>query len=223
MVFEGKFFDFEYEEADNELAEAFISAAEGTYEEVTARFQISVMKDRFTVKICPNTAIFIQAAGKTAETYQSWMVGNADYTKRLVCILSPRVVRDRSLADMLKIVKHEVVHIVFDSLENADTAPACIGISEGIAVWIAGQVDPDLLRDNEAPSMIRLNEEDYFYENNGYDYSGVYVGYFLKKFGMEAFKKIYAGTERLDAYLYDGFEAEAIKDVKKDRGNKADH
>lgn len=211
ISFERKFFHFEYDDEDNELAGTIVSIVEDTYEEVAARFQIPVMKDRFTFKICPDIAAFIKETGKTAETYQPWMVGNADYARRLVCILSPRVVCDRSLDDMLKIVKHEVVHIVFDSLEDPDKA--LIGISEGIAVCIAGQVVPDFLHVNEAPSMIRLNDEDYFYENDGYNYSGVYVQYFLKKFGLEAFKKIYMGTEQLDAYLYNGFEAEAVRNA----------
>ncbi len=212
MVVEGKFFYFEYDEADNELADTIMSIADDVYEEVTARFQISVMKDRFTFRICPDTAMFIKATGKTAETYQSWMVGFADYAKRFVCILSPRVVHDHSWDDMLKIIKHEVVHIVFDSLGDPDKA--LIGISEGIAVCIAGQVALDYLHVIEAPSMVKLNDEDYFYENDGYNYSGVYVWYFLKKFGVEAFKKIYTGTESLDTYLYNGFEVEAIENAK---------
>ena len=40
-----------------------------------------------------------------------------------------------------------------------DTAD--IGISEEIAVWTAGQADPALLQMNEAPSMIKLNDEEY--------------------------------------------------------------
>lgn len=211
MTFEGNFFNFEYDEADNEFADTVISVAEGTYKEVTARFQISVVKDRFTFRICPDIAAFIKAAGKTAETYQTWMVGNTDYARRFVCILSPRVVHDRSLTDMLKIVKHEIVHIAFDSLGDPDKAP--IGISEGIAVFVAGQIIPDFLHIDEAPSMIRLNDENYFYENDGYNYSGVYVRHFLKKFGIEVFKKIYTGTEQLDSYLYNGFESEAIKEI----------
>ena len=218
MVVEGKFFHFEYDEADNELADTVISIAEDAYEEVTARFQISVMKDRFTFRICPDTATFIKATGKTAETYQSWMVGFADYAKHFVCILSPRVVRDHSWAGMLKIIKHVVVHIVFDSLGDSDKAP--IGVSEGIAVCIAGQVTPDSLHVSGAPSMVGLNDEDYFYENDGYNYSGVYVWYFLEKFGAEAFKKVYAGTESLEAYLYNGFEAEAIENAKNNHGKQ---
>lgn len=213
MVIEGKFFHFEYEEADKELAGIIIPAAEDTYEDVASRFQIPLMKDRFTFKICPDTAAFIKATGKTAETYQMWMVGWADYARRFVCVLSPRAVRDRSLADMLKVVKHEVTHIAFDSLGDPDKAP--IGISEGIAVCIAGQVETDCLHVSGFPSMRGLNDEDYFYENDGYNYSGAYVQYFLEKFGAEAFKKVYTGKERLEAYLYNGFEAEAIQNAKK--------
>lgn len=218
MFFEGKFFHFEYDEADHEFADTVISIAEETYEEVSARFQIPVMEDRFTFQICPDVALFMKATGKTAETYQPWMVGNADYAQRFVCVLSPRVACDRSLADMQKIIKHEVVHIVFDSLGDPDKAS--IGISEGVAVWIAGQTEPDRLHVNEAPSMIGLNDEDYFYENNGYNYSGVYVRQFLKEFGIDAFKKIYTGAEQLDVYLYNGFEAKAVKNAKNDNGKE---
>ncbi len=59
---------------------------------------------------------------------------------------------NEGFSDMLKVIKHEVAHIVFDSLGNPDGVP--IGISEGIAVSIAGQVEPDFLIDNESPSII---------------------------------------------------------------------
>lgn len=213
MILEGKYFHFLYEEEDRELADTILSIAEDTYEKVSARFQIPVRKDRFTFQICPDTEVFIRATGKTAESWQPWMVGNTDFAKRFLCILSPRVVCDRSLEDMLKIVKHEVVHIVFDSLEDPEHM-APIGIGEGIAVWIAGQIEPEFLQVNEFPSMIGLNEEDYFYENDGYQYSGVYVRYFCEKFGTDAFQKIYTGSEQLETYLYDGFEAEAVKNAK---------
>ena len=62
--------------------------------------------------------------------------------------------------------------------------------------------------------MLQLNEEAAFYENDGYRYSGVYVQYFLKKFGMDAFRNVYTGKDRLAVYLYDGFEAEAIQNAK---------
>ncbi len=57
---------------------------------------------------------------------------------------------------------------------------------------------------------LKLNDEDYFYENAGYDYSGVYMGYLIRKYGKEAYKKVYSESEPLEKYIYNGFEDDAI-------------
>ena len=59
----------------------------------------------------------------------------------------------------------------------------------------------------------KLSDEEYFYENNGYLYSGVYVLYIIKKYGAEVYKRIYAGDEPLEKYLYEGFEKDAIQSL----------
>lgn len=53
-------------------------------------------------------------------------------------------------------------------------------------------------------------DEDYFYDNAGYDYSGVYMGHLLAVVGVETFKKIYTGEEDPIKYFTPGFEKDAL-------------
>lgn len=139
------------------------------------------------------------------------MVGNAEYNEKRICILSPNVVTDRSFDDMLSVIRHEIVHIAFDQLGNADEVNLLL--AEGIAVAVADQICLDELDETDYPEAKLLQDEDYFYDNGGYMYSGVYVLYFLKKYGTDVFKKLYAGEDNIDKYLYEGFELEAIKEL----------
>ena len=72
-----------------------------------------------------------------------------------------------------------------------------LGASEGIAVALAGQIDANLLSETEYPDVQKLTEEDYFYENNGYLYSGVYVLQLISICGKDVFKDIYAGNDSI--------------------------
>ncbi len=211
MIITGKYFDFEYSEKDADIANEVLTVAEETYECVATKFSIPKAEYRFNFKLCPDVETYIEATGKSKENYEAWMVGFADYAKRLLCILSPHVVEDRSNDDMMKVIKHEVVHIVFDSLGDPDAAP--IGISEGVAVWLADQIETEYLESENYPTMIGLNDEDYFYDNDGYNYSGVYIKFFVEKFGANALKLVYTGEKQLDDYLYHGFEKEAIAKI----------
>lgn len=139
------------------------------------------------------------------------MVGNADYVNRRLCILSPNVVHDRTFEDMIKVCKHEVIHIAFDQLRDPDKTDIFIG--EGIAVALAEQIDVSSIEPDNYPMADKLSDEEYFYENNGYLYSGVYVLYIIKKYGAEVYKRIYAGDEPLEKYLYEGFEKDAIQSL----------
>ncbi len=112
---------------------------------------------------------------------------------------------------MIKVCKHEVIHIAFGQLANPDAAD--IFIAEGIAVAFAEQINiPGLDPENYPPANM-LSDEDYFYENNGYLYSGVYVLYIIKKYGADAYKRIYTQEDSLDKYLYEGFEKDAIQSL----------
>lgn len=139
------------------------------------------------------------------------MVGNTDYEEKILCLLSPNVVRDRTFEDMLKVCKHEVIHITLDQLGDPDDAG--ILISEGAAVAFAEQISIPNLSLEDYPLANKLSDEDYFYENNGYLYSGVYVLYIIKKYGIDAYKRIYMKEEALDKYLYEGFEKDAIQSL----------
>lgn len=207
--YEGKHFLFMYESPDSGFAHSVIETAEAMYDRVSEDFCIAPDTELFTLVICPDTESFIINAEKAAESYQSWMVGNANYEKRKLCILSPAA-SDRSVDEMLAVVRHEVVHIVFG--KASDKSPEDISplISEGGAVYLAEQVYPNLLNKNTRPDALKLNDEDYFYENDGYNYSGVYMGFLIRKYGKEVYKKVYSESDSLEKYLYNGFENDAI-------------
>ena len=184
---------------------------DGTYESIISMFKLEESKDKFTLYVCPDVPSFKKLTGKSDEDYQEWMVGNADYENKKLCLLSPNEVRDRTFEDMLKVCKHEVIHIAFDQLGNPNEVD--IFISEGIAVALAEQIDISSLDFDDYPLASKLSDEDYFYENNGYLYSGVYVLYLIKKYGADTYKRIYMHEEALDKYLYEGFEKDAIQSL----------
>lgn len=207
--YEGRHFLFKYESQDSEFAQSVINTAEAMYDRVSRDFDIEPDTELFTLNICPDTESFIIDAEKTTESYQSWMVGNANYEKRKLSILSPSA-SDRSIDEMLAVVRHEVVHIAFGKVSDKSPDDISPLISEGGAVYLAEQVYPNLLDKSTRPDALKLNDEDYFYDNDGYNYSGVYMGYLIRKYGKEIYKKIYSENEPLEKYLYNGFENDAI-------------
>lgn len=208
---ETKYFIVNYEDADNNIINRIILLVDETYESIVKRFELKEDTDKFSFYLCPDVQTYIHLTGKTEEEYQEWMVGNADYRKKQLCILSPNVVNDRSFEEMLSVVQHEIIHIAFDQLQNADDAN--IFVAEGIAVAMANQIYINALSDTDYPEAKKLTDEDYFYENGGYLYSGVYILHFLKRNGIETFKKVYAGEKSFVEYLYDGFEKDAIQSL----------
>lgn len=208
---DSKYFTVCYDEKDNNVIDRILAVIDTTYESIISTFNLKKDAARFTINLCPDVETFKELTGKSDDEYQDWMVGNADYVKRQLCILSPNVVHDRTFEDMIKVCKHEVIHIAFDQL--GDPEKTNILISEGIAVAFAEQIDISWLELNNYPLAERLSDENYFYENNGYLYSGVYVLYIIKKYGADVFKRIYANEEPLQKYLYEGFEKDAIQSL----------
>jgi hypothetical protein len=208
---ETRHFNVNYSEKDEYIVEQISKLIDDTYENIIHSFDLSGDVEKFEFILCPDVTTFIEKTGKTAEQYQEWMVGNADYIQRKVCILSPNAVTDRSFEEMLAVIKHEVIHVAFDQLQNADEAD--IMIAEGIAVALAEQIDVQFINDKEYPDVRKLSEEEYFYENDGYLFSGVYILHLLRRCGNEKFKKIYAGEESIETYLYEGFEIDAIREL----------
>lgn len=207
-----KYFNVFYDEKDANIMDRILSVIDSTYENITRIFDLQKEDMTFALYICPDVESFKMLTGKSDEEYQEWMVGNADYANKRLCLLSPNVVRDRSFEDMLKVCKHEIIHIAFDQLCNPDEID--IFVAEGVAVAFAEQIDVSCIEVGNYPLAKCLSDENYFYENNGYLYSGVYVLYIIKKYGVEAYKRIYMGEETLDKYLYDGFEEDAIRCLK---------
>ena len=208
---ETNYFSVFYDKADNNVIEQIVTLIDGTYDNTIKRFRLKKDNDKFKFMLCPSRESFKKLTGKSDDEYEEWMVGNADYENRTLCILSPNIVNDRSFDDMLSIVKHEIIHIAFDQLQNADEAN--IMIAEGVAVACAEQIYINELNDKDYPDARKLSDEQYFYENEGYLYSGVYVLYLLKRVEIDSFKKVYAGEESIEKYLYDGFEKEAIQSL----------
>ena len=199
-----------FSEPDREWAVRFSVLAEDTVLKLSLALGISNDIDRQDFYICPDAESFILYTGKSAEEYQDWMVGNADRRLNRLCLLSPRVVADRPPEAMEQIALHETVHIVFDQLCDPESVP--VWASEGAAVLYACQTVIEYLDENNCPSLADISDDD-FAENGGYAYSGVYVWYFIERFGFEAFKKLYCGAYPSDWY-YSGFEAEAVKTYK---------
>ncbi len=206
-----EYFNVFYDEKDANVIDQILSVIDCTYENIIRIFDLKKEQTTFSLYICPDVETFKMLTGKSDEEYQEWMVGNADYANKRLCLLSSNVVQDRSFEDMLKVCKHEVIHIAFGQLCNPDETD--IFVAEGVAVAFAEQIDISSIELDNHPLAKCLSDENYFYENNGYLYSGVYVLYIIKKYGVEVYKRIYTGEETLDKYLYDGFEKDAIKSL----------
>ena len=194
-----------YDTRDTALARKISRRADATFDRVTQDFSITPPDATFDFYLCPDVSTFMACAGKTPETYETWMVGNADYENRRLCVLSPRVVTDRPPQAMDQVITHEIVHIAMDALCPGDECPVWLG--EGIATLYAGQVYP--AADGPVPHIADWTDEMAFANGGGYDYAGAYVWYFIKKYGLERFKLAYSGG-KTDGLLYPGFEEEAV-------------
>lgn len=207
-----------YEETDAEMIETIKDKIQNTYTKVQQEFLITPDSEKFDFFLCPDVDSFIEYTGKSKEAYQDWMVGNADYNRKRLCILSPRVVFDRSNEEMMKVMIHEIVHIAMDSLADADEVE--LWISEGIALLYAGQADLKYISETNFPKLNNLIGEEDFVNNGGYDYAGIYVWYFIEKFGFDVFKRVYMGLEQTEKYLYPEFEEEAVISFRKHSNRK---
>lgn len=197
-------FILHYDERDHALAESLRRRADEDFERVTRDFSLTVPAEKFDFYLCPDVAAYQEITGYTEETYETWMVGWADYERRRLCILSPRVVRDRPPEAMDSVITHEIVHVVMDALRPGDECPLWLG--EGVATLYAGQTCSRAVDVRHAPRIAELEED--FVGHGGYDYAGVYVWHFMNTFGKERFLRVYRGEE--PAALDDGFEREAV-------------
>lgn len=208
-----KYADFFYSHDDAQFAPALASEIDGTYERTADFFDLGMAITKFDFYLCPDAHTFRTLAGISGENYKDWMVGNCDLQKRRICILSPRAANDRTPEQMMKVARHETIHMAMNNLAQAESVS--LPLAEGIAVALSEQINVPFLDAGNPPRLTDLLDEEFFCNHGGYDYSGAYILHLIKKYGKETFRRIYAGQSDLREYLYDGFEAEAVAALKK--------
>lgn len=202
-----------FDDLDKEYAKIVSTQIEYYYDKAKTDFSLPNSQEKYDLFLCPNVDEYIRLTNKTADTYEDWMVGWADYKLKRICILSPRIAIGKTRDEMNGIIIHEIVHIVFDSLSFTDNVD--LWLAEGIATLYANQIDLNYVDKSNYPKIKDLLGEDNFVDNGGYDYCGIYVWYFISRYGVQSFKNVYAGKESTDSYLYPTFEKEALENFEK--------
>ena len=136
------------------------------------------------VWLCPTIEEYIIYAEKTKEEYETWMIGCSIQEQQKIVLLSPQASKDILLDDLLKIVKHELVHFMFDA--NLLNCKPVEWISEGIAILLADQTDLRYVSLDDYPKLEQISLPEEFADYGGYDYAGIYVWFFIKRYGKQA-------------------------------------
>ena len=145
------------------------------------------------------------------EWFQNYKcIGFSNYESFTITILSPNVVTDRTMSDMEKVAIHELVHMMFDGFTNVPEDDAEPWLAEGIAILYAEQTKIYYISSSDYPKVMDLIGFDNFVDNQGYDYAGIYVWYFIKKFGFGKFIEAYRDECEWQELIYEGFESDAI-------------
>lgn len=210
MINETTHFITYYHEAEAPLAEQFSILLETKYEEIQKAFQFKETPQKYTFYLCSSVEEYIKNTGKTREEYQDWMVGNSNIDTHTICLLSPKASEEAANQDMKKVAVHELVHMMFDDATGVAEDDTEVWIAEGIAVLYANQTELQYVSKTEYPKLLELIGFDNFVDNGGYDYAGIYVWYFIKRFGFEKFLEAYCGECKWKKMIYEGFEKEAI-------------
>lgn len=208
MLIQTNHFKLSFGEDDASYAEKTATRIEDIYSRIIATFRIPDAEESYCFILCRDVPEYLRETGKTMDNYESWMVRWADYVRKKLCILSPRVLLDRTESEMDKVIVHEIVHIALDALGNPDEINICL--AEGVAVFFADQIDRNKIDIENPPSFWSIYEEAGFYEFGGYQYSGIYVWYLLSLYGTEVFKELYTGTRDIHPYITETFEKDAL-------------
>ena len=211
MIKETKHFIAYFHEEENDVAEKFINLLEEKHGEIRENFGFCEGTQKYHVQICNSVEEYIEKTGKKKEEYQSWMVGFSNSDSFTISILSPNVVEDRSMEDMEKVAVHELVHMMFDDFTKVAEDDAEPWLAEGIAILYAKQTEMEYISCSEYPKVMDWIGFDNFANNQGYDYAGIYVRHFIRKFGFETFVKAYRGECNWRKLIHEGFETEAIE------------
>lgn len=218
-------FCFDYSEFNADFAGQLSREVEDVYVAVAEKYGICLGDDRYDFFLCDKVEDYIRLTNKAPEEYQEWMVGWAgeveekdSIRKKRLCLLrknEPDQCTEEYLKYLTRIMVHEVTHIVFDHLVENQEEVIC-WLAEGIAVMTAGQTDLEYVSAEGFPLICDIDGRgdcDAFYDNGGYDYAGIYVSFFIEKFGTENFVKAYKNEIDANSLIYEGFEKEAILQV----------
>lgn len=204
-----EYFNISYDKADEAFASTIAAKADAVWRSIITRSGADVSQiGTIALIICPDAAHYIAATDKSVDEYEDWMVGNSNFEKKRICILSPRAAKMHTAAELEKVFVHESVHMFFDSLMPNNTAP--LWCAEGIALYYADQIESDYMAVDDAPLISELSDEDSFADNGGYSYAGAYAKHYVDRFGLTMFMELYSGFEEAAALIYQGFEREAV-------------
>lgn len=211
---ESKYFEVRYDKNDEVFAQILANKADKVYEDVITKlgFANVMGKNKIILTVCESVAGYLEETGKTAPEYQEWMVGNSDFERRKITILSPQVSTTHTAQELEQVFVHEMLHIIFDTYAGNTDAP--IWCAEGIAILHAQQIDLHYVDESDYPRISDLLDEETFAERGGYDYAGVYVWYFMERYGFAKFAELYLNKSDALALIYEGFEKDAIHALK---------
>lgn len=216
---ETDYFKIYYTEEDETFALTLTGRADKLYKNLSHQFNFgNLFADKIiNLIVCESVAKFQEVTGKSPEKYQEWMVGNCDFENRKIAILSPRVSTTHTSAELEKVFIHETIHMLFDTYAGNLDAP--IWCAEGIATLYAEQVPLNCIDEQNYPLITNLSDEETFADYGGYDYSGVYVWYFIQRYGFTKFLELYTNVPGVSGLIYNGFEADAIRELKEKASN----
>ena len=199
-----------YHEAEAALAEQFSTLLENKYKEIQAAFQFKEAIQKYTIHLCNSVEEYIEKTGKTKEEYQEWMVGHSNIDTHTICLMSPSASEEAENQDMKKVAVHELVHMMFDDATGVAEDDTEVWIAEGIAVLYAEQTELKYVSKTEYPKLTELIGFDNFVDNGGDDYAGIYVWYFIQKYGFGKYLEVDRGECEWQELIYGGFEKDAI-------------
>lgn len=203
-----------YKKEDKDIAYSYKEIIENKYNFICNKFKFpfNLQATKIHLYICRDIKDFILLANKKKEEYQDWMVGNTDFSLKRICLLSPKSCKTHSEKELEKVVIHEIIHILCDTYWGFLNTEAWV--TEGIALLYANQINLQYINLDSYPKISELIG-DKFIDNGGYIYSGIYVWYFIKQFGIDKFIDLYKNKINVFTFLDESFEKNAIMELLK--------
>lgn len=183
---ESKHFIVSCSMADEKCIKDVLNTFESNYDRVTGDLKCK-LNEKVKVNIYPDINAFHKAIGNP--NAPDWLVGTANGgIIRMVSPLNPGKVHNYS--SMIKVVVHEFTHIVQGKISN-HLYDMPLWLSEGTAVYEAGQIDNSLrrfvsngIKNSTVPSLDDMNSNK-FSDIGGYQYSYTVVEFIVKNYGYD--------------------------------------